>query len=364
MVQSALKSPKGVPLFWEAGANPNQEWAQWFSTFKLAVMAKENLKVEKLLRTKPTPADLFYPAMPSLEDPRPNESDEEARKRDIRNQRRKIDWENECKTIEFRGPYADRYPWDEVDTKIKSLLYLSIGQEGTLQYHQNNPHTKIDTCSTYEFAHDLAVTFTKPRNTTYDRFQIINARQEPHVETFYSRLRELGAKTACGAVEQDLVKDFFIGKMNNTAIQMELLSEMRTPAQAINYALARELGQQNQKEILRGNNSNWNTTVAHLSARKTKPALLPTPQNTKQYPQCWRCGGSFTPNHNNNCPAKISQCNFCKKPGHSAKICRSQLPPLPKNRGQYQQRQNQQTRNVKNINEEEEDSTTTRRGRG
>ena len=261
--------------------------------------------------------------MPSLEEPRPNESDKEARKRDIRNQRRKIDWENECKTIEFRGPYVDSYPWDEADTKIKSLLYLSIGQKGTRQYHQNNPHTKIDTCSTYEFAHELAIKSTKPRNTTYERFQIINARQEPResLETFYSRLRELGAKAAFGAVEQDLVKDFFIGKMNCTAIQSELLLEMRTPAQAINYAIARERGQQNQKEILRRNNSNWNTTVADLSARKTKPALLPTPQNTKQKPQCWRCGGSITPNHNNNCPARISQCNICKKPGHFAKMC-------------------------------------------
>ena len=121
---------------------------------------------------------------------------------------------------------------------------------------------------------------------------------------------------------------------------------MRTPAQARNYALARERGQQNQKEILRRNDSNWNTKVAHLSARKTQPALLSTPQNTKQYPQCWRCGGSITPNHNNNCPARISQCNICKKPGHFAKLCRSQLPPVPKNRGQYQQRQNQQSRNV------------------
>ena len=68
MAQSTLKSPIGVPLFWETGANPNQEWAQWFSTFKLAVMANENLKVDKLLRTKPTPADLFYPAIPSLEE--------------------------------------------------------------------------------------------------------------------------------------------------------------------------------------------------------------------------------------------------------------------------------------------------------
>ena len=127
---------------------------------------------------------------------------------------------------------------------------------------------------------------------------------------------------------------------------------MRTPAQALNYALGPERGQQNQKEIIRGNNSNWNTTVAHISARKTKPALSPTP-NTKQYTQCWRCGGSFTPNHNNNCPAKISQCNLCKKPRHFAKMCRSQIPPLPKNSGQYQQRQQTRTRNVKDINEED-----------
>ena len=81
MAQSAsLKSPIGVPLFLASGANPGQEWSQWFSTFKLAIMAKENLKVDKLLRTKPTPVDLFYPAMPSLEETRPNESKEEGRK--------------------------------------------------------------------------------------------------------------------------------------------------------------------------------------------------------------------------------------------------------------------------------------------
>ena len=128
---SSQNSPIGVPLFWESGAYPNQEWSQWFSTFKLAVMAKENLKVDKLQGTKSTTADLFYPAMPALEEARQNESEEEARMRDIRNQKRKIDWENGCKQIEYGGPYIDRYPWEEADTKIKSLLYLSIGTEVT-----------------------------------------------------------------------------------------------------------------------------------------------------------------------------------------------------------------------------------------
>ena len=34
-------------------------------------------------------------------------------------------------------------------------------------------------------------------------------------------------------------------------------------------------------------------------------------------------------------------------------MCRSQIPPLPKNRGQYQQKQQTQTRKVKNMNEED-----------
>ena len=299
-------------------------------------------------------ADLFYPAIPSLEETRPNDSEEQARNRDIRNQRQKIDWENECKTIEFQGPYVDRYPCEEANTKLKKFFHLSNETEGTLICHQNNPHSKIDTCTHYEFEHELSITFIKPWNTTYDRFRIINARQEPHesLQTFCSRQRELRAKTAFGAVEQDWVQDFFIGKMNNTAIQMELLSEKRTPPQAKYYTLARERGQQKRKEILRGNNSNWNTTVAHLTERKTKPTIPPTP-NTKKYPQCWICGGSFTSNHNNNCSAKEPQGRICKKPGHSAKLCRSQIRPLPKIRGQCSQRQQTQTRNVKNINEED-----------
>ena len=39
-------------------------------------MAKEKLKVDKLLRTKPSPADLFYPAMPSLKEARQKKKQE------------------------------------------------------------------------------------------------------------------------------------------------------------------------------------------------------------------------------------------------------------------------------------------------
>ena len=75
MAQS-LKSPVGVTLYWESGANPTQEWKTWLSTFKLAAMAEENLHVEELLRPKPIAADPFYPTIPSHAEAAEGASDE------------------------------------------------------------------------------------------------------------------------------------------------------------------------------------------------------------------------------------------------------------------------------------------------
>ena len=42
---------------------------------------------------------------------------------------------------------------------------------------------------------------------------------------------------------------------------------------------------------------------------------------------------------------------YKKNPDTLKKMCRSQIPPLPKNRGRYLQKQITQTRNLKDINE-------------
>ena len=302
-------------------------------------MAKENMHdVDLLLRIKPTANDLFYPIMPTLEERVENTSEEENRKREIRNERRKVDWENECKQIRSRGPMIDRYTWDEADLKVKSLTYLSLGTEATRIFHQRNPHTIIDRCSTNELVYKLGLTFTRPRNLTFDRFQLITVQQLPNesLETFFSRLRELGSKAALGNVEEDLIKDFFIAKMNNTTIQMELLSEVRTAAQVLNFALSRERGQENQKEILRSSAPNWNNQVNAITNKYARSTPRPKQQNPQQSnktnEQCWRCGGNFTAGHMNQCTAKQAICNICKKTGHFAKMCRSKIPPLPAQR--------------------------------
>ena len=46
---------------------------------------------------------------------------------------------------------------------------------------------------------------------------------------------------------------------------MELLSEVRTAAQVLNFALSRERGQENQREILRSNATGWNSQVGAVT---------------------------------------------------------------------------------------------------
>ena len=107
-------------------------------------MACDNIEVDKLLKLKPQAADLFYPTLPTYEDELEGETEDEGRQREQRNERRRVDFENECKVIERKGALVDRIPWDEADTKIKSLIYLSLGAETRRTYHQKTPHTQIE----------------------------------------------------------------------------------------------------------------------------------------------------------------------------------------------------------------------------
>ena len=67
MAQSA-KIPLGVNPFWESGATPPIEWKQLFTTLKMAIVARDSIDVDKLLRLKPQPTDLFYPTLPTYEE--------------------------------------------------------------------------------------------------------------------------------------------------------------------------------------------------------------------------------------------------------------------------------------------------------
>ena len=141
------------------------------------------------------------------------------------------------------------------------------------------------------------------------------------LETFYSRIREAGALCKFKDLEEDVVKDLFIANMTSTSIQMDLLSEVRTRQQVLNFAINRERGQANQQEMLKAhtNNTSW-SQVSYIRNRPRPP----TPQRILQQPRpptpttgkiepCYKCGQPFVKNHLNICSAQIFTCKICKK---------------------------------------------------
>ena len=52
LAQSAIKTHLGVPAIWETGVKPPIKWSTWLGTLKMAIMARDDLQVNKLLTLK------------------------------------------------------------------------------------------------------------------------------------------------------------------------------------------------------------------------------------------------------------------------------------------------------------------------
>ena len=262
----------------------------------------------------------------------------------------------------------------------KNHIYLSLGSQATNIFHQRFPHTDIQKCTTDALVEQLREAFIQTRNETFDRFQFFRCREKENesLEVFHSRIKKHASVCNWEHLEESLVKSIFIQGMNNQQIQMDLLSEERTPTETLQYALARERGQESQQKMINTNTSPpqqnpWFEKI-QLIKRQNRGPILPTPQSG-QIQDCRRCGNKFLPGHLNVCLAKNEACRICKKIGHFAKQCRSEIPPRtnynPQQRrqqnytnqqnytGQQQQNRNNQlvrrntTQRMRNINEEE-----------
>ena len=125
---------------------------------------------------------------------------------------------------------------------------------------------------------------------------------------------------------------------------MELLSEVQTPAQLLNFALSREQEQENQREILRNSAPNWNNQVSAVTNNTPRDnSNNQHKKQTKTKNSAGDAGGIVLPGHMNKGVAKQAKSSICKETGHFAKMCRSKIPLLPvrrnQTRGKYQRPQ-------------------------
>ena len=121
----------------------------------------------------------------------------------------------------------------------------------------------------------------------------------------------------CGVL---LTKVVFAAKTINSTIQMEFLSEVRTPDQVLHYAQSRERTRESETNFMSTRQGVPQETANINKLYAPRDRLRSTKNNKQKYPQCWRYSGSFVSNHNIVCQGKESQCNFCKKMGHYAKM--------------------------------------------
>ena len=147
--------------------------------------------------------------------------------------------------------------------------------------------------------------------------------------------------------------------MANPQIEMDLLSEDKDPLKTLNYALTRERGQENQQhigsrhaQIPQGSGINL---IRRTRQQLKRRSILSTPRNNNKIPDCWKYGYKFIKGHLDNCSAKNTVCNICKKIGQYAKVCRSEIPP----RQSETQTQNTQRNNPNhNYNRTQQQNTS------
>ena len=144
----------------------------------------------------------------------------------------------------------DNFKWDEIDNKVKNLICLSLGTEGTNIFHQRNPHTELAKCTTDPLVIQIQDTFKEIRNETFDRFQFFRCTQNPgeSLEQFHSRIKQKAALCNWEDLEDSLVKSIFIQGMANPQIQMDLFSEDRDPLETLHYAKTRETERERERE--------------------------------------------------------------------------------------------------------------------
>ena len=169
MAQSATKKRAllGIEPFWDKPTlEPPLQWDRWQIMLKLAVLAKEGISIDILLKDLPEKVS----PDPIYEDNVESSTSQGERDRRIRNEQLKNSWLNRCHKRELVGILCGEKPWKYCDTKVVSLTYLSLGIEGRRIFGFQEPNIQIDQVTTKDLCECLDRVFTKQLNITFDRY--------------------------------------------------------------------------------------------------------------------------------------------------------------------------------------------------
>ena len=120
---------------------------------------------------------------------------------------------------------------EEADKKLRSILYLALGNEGKRIFRQKFTKVKSLQISFKEFWEYLATAFVRKTNVTFERYKLLNWKQRDREspEQFWGALAEMAKKCDIAAAEEEWIRYIFTNNMKNHAIQRKLLTETLPP---------------------------------------------------------------------------------------------------------------------------------------
>ena len=321
MAQSNNESNvRGIPPFWQNHTvDPPILWEDWSDLFHLAIIAKENIDIKNLL----SPSERHHPQTSNLENPLDDETDNQRKSRLDRNvqEQRRYD-EEESAFIKSETKKVNGMRLEEADKKLRSVLYLALGNEGKRIFGQKVTKVEILQISFKEIWDFLATAFVRKTNVTFERHKLLNRKQREResLEQLWGALAEMAKKCDIAAGEEEWIRDIFKNNMKNYDIRRKLLTETLPPREALNVALIDKKGILNHLKLtnnFKSNGSSVHQPHSHFNIKR-EPTLNIEKSNT-----CMKCGGTVSKDHLAVCPAEDTTCHSCKYKGYFTRLCRS-----------------------------------------
>ena len=146
-----------------------------------------------------------------------------------------------------RGPKVGHNEfYNEVQKRLTSRLFLALGTEGKKKSVQKKPHIEISKLEFRDMVRLAKVSFEKTKNITYERYRLFTRTQESGetLEFFHAVLTAQAATAELGGLEEELVRDLFISRIKNTALQDTLTFETFAPDEVLKRAIKFEQSKQ------------------------------------------------------------------------------------------------------------------------
>ena len=213
----------------------------------------------------------------------------------------------------------------EEGDKRRAILLSSCGPT-TYQLLRNLVAPGKPTDKSFTQIVELVRDHHQPRpSIIVQRFNFHTRSQKPgeKISEFVAQLRKLSEHCSFGEGLQDMLRDRLVCGCKDHRLQCKLLAETDlTFEKAFKIAKAAETAEKEARDLHDTPAAQPVHVIKGTRSNKHAQRAQTLPQGKSVLPICYRCGAKHKATE---CRFKEAECNFCKKKGHIAKVCRSRL---------------------------------------